>query len=161
MHSFKHLSVADWSLLRCSVSQQICSLRSFLTCTRPILADSIMRLLCFNTPVAFCPSFLTIINLFFPPCLLKLVKWKHLRRSAGNNVEGVSLLRNIWAHTSKWGAGDASVALSSWSRTKRPPTQACDWQRHDGKTASLRNIQQTQGLVVFWVFLFEWSETST
>lgn len=49
------------------------------------------------------------------------------------------------------------MPLSSWSRTKRPPTQACDWQLHDGKTASLRNIQQTRGLVVFWVF-FIWME---
>lgn len=88
---------------------------------------------------------------FLPPC--ELVKRKYPRRSSGNNVEGVWLLRNIWAHTWKWGARDASLPLSSWSCTKRPPTQPCDWQPRDGKTASSKHSTDTSAGTFLFFYL--------
>lgn len=111
-----------------------CSHHSLLPHT---LTDSIMWPLCWNAPVAFSPSyFLTVINLFFS-CLLKLVKRKHLRRSAGNSAEGCFVAKkHMGPHIKKKkkrGARDASMPLSSWSHIKglprRPAIGSCMMER--------------------------------
>lgn len=140
------------------MNEERCSLHSFLSFFYT-LTDSIMWPF-FKRPRGVLPLLFSNHNQpFF--CLLKLVKRKHLRRSAGNNVEGCFVAKKHMGPHIKTRSLRCFNATQLLEPHKRPPTQACDWQLHDGETASLRNIQQTHKCWYFSGFLFEWSETST